>query len=81
MRLEETLSERQTTMESLRSQLAAVLEEHALCERELGGRRGELTTREMQLRVRGVCVCVCVCMCTCVSLVSMVISCYPTHPV
>ena len=61
MRLEETLSERQATMESLHSQLAAVLEEHALCERELGRRRGELTAREMKLRVRGVCVCVRVC--------------------
>ena len=66
MKLEKSLSERQSTMESLRSQLAAVLEEHALCERELGGRREELATREMQLRVRGVCVCVCVCVCMCV---------------
>ena len=51
--MEETVSERQTTMESLRSQLAAVQEEHALCGRELGGRR-EGVAREMQLRVRGV---------------------------
>lgn len=59
VKLEKSLSERQTTMESLCFQLAAVLEEHALCERELGGRRKELATREMQLRVRaGVCVCV-----------------------
>ena len=58
VRLEKSLSERETTMESLRSQLAAVLEEYALCERELGGRREELAAREMQLRVRGVCVCV-----------------------
>ena len=67
--MEETVSERQTTMESLRSQLAAVLEEHALCGRELGGRREGVESQGDAVEGEGCvrCVCVnCVCVCACV---------------
>ena len=78
--MEETVSERQTTMESLRSQLAAVLEEHALCGRELGGRREGVESQGDAVEGEGCVRCVCVvCVCVHVWLVAKVTPCYPTH--